>query len=153
MALTIIMVWYASIGVLAAAGAMYLSQRFVPAKHEATLYGLFLIAIAAFYLACTAYFGDAAAWGLETAAVLAFAVMGVLGTRVPVALIGGYALHGGWDLLHEVQAHVPVDLFSGRAVTKIPLAYGAFCATFDWAIAVYFGYRRRHWVAAWRSRA
>ena len=65
MAFAIIMVWYVSIGALAAAGSMYISQRFVPAKHEATLYGLFLIAIAAFYLACTSYLGDAAAWSLE----------------------------------------------------------------------------------------
>ena len=153
MALAIIMVWYVSIGALSAAGSMYLSHRFMPANHEATLYGLFLIAIAAFYLACTAYFGDAAAWSLETVAVLAFAVMGCLGTRVPVVLIAGYALHGGWDLLHEVQAHMHVDLFAGREATKIPLAYGAFCATFDWAIAVYSVYRRRVWVGAWNSRA
>jgi hypothetical protein len=152
-ALAIIMVWYVSIGALSAAGSMYLSHRFMPAKHEATLYGLFLIAIAAFYLACTLHFGDAAAWSLETAAVLAFAVMGCLGTRVPVVLMAGYALHGGWDLLHEVQAHMQVDLFGGREATRIPLAYGAFCTTFDWAIVVYFAYRRRDWVAAWRSRA
>ena len=153
MALAIIMVWYVSIGALAAAGSMYLSHRFVPARHEATLYGLFLIAIAAFYLACTSYFGDAAAWGLETVAVLAFAVMGCLGTRVPVVLIAGYALHGGWDLLHEVQAHLQVDVFGGREATTIPLAYGAFCAALDWAMVVYFVYRRRLWVAAWKSRA
>ena len=153
MALAIIMVWYVSIGALAAAGSMYLSRRFVPVKHEATLYGVFLIAIAAFYLACTSYFGDAAAWSLETVAALAFAVMGCLGTRVPVVLIAAYALHGGWDLLHEVQAHMQVDFFGGREATAIPLAYGAFCATFDLAMPVYFVYRRRHWVAAWKSRA
>ena len=153
MALAIIMVWYVSIGALAAAGSMYLSHRFVPARHEATLYGLFLIAIAAFYLACVSYFEDAAAWSLESVAVLAFAVMGCLGTRVPVVLIAGYALHGGWDLLHEVQAHMQVDVFGGREATTIPLAYGAFCATFDWAMVVYFWYRRRDWVAAWKSRA
>ena len=152
MALAIIMVWYVSIGALAAAGSMYLSHRFVPAKHEATLYGLFLIAIAAFYLACASYFGGAAAWSLETVAVFVFAVMGCLGTRVPVALIAGYALHGGWDLLHEIQAHTQVDVFGGREATRIPLAYGAFCATFDWAMVVYFVYRSRHWVAAWKSR-
>jgi hypothetical protein len=152
MALGIILVWYVAIGALAAAGSMYLSHRFVPAKHEATLYGSFLIAIAAFYLACTSYFENAAAWRLEGVAVLTFAVMGCLGTRVPVVLIAGYALHGGWDLLHEVQTHMQVDVFGGREATGIPLAYGAFCATFDWIIAVYFGYRRRHWVAAWRSR-
>jgi hypothetical protein len=153
MAVAIIMVWYVGIGALSATGSMYLSHRFVRAKHEATLYGLSLIAIAAFYLACTSYFGDAVAWSLETVAVLAFAVMGCLGTRVPVVLIAGYALHGGWDLLHEVQAHTQVDVFGGREATKIPLAYGAFCTTFDWAMAVYFVYRRRHWVDAWKSRA
>ena len=151
MALAIIMVWYAGIGALAAAGSMYLSHRFVHAKHEATLYGLFLIAIAAFYLACTSYFGDAAAWSLEGVAVLAFAVMGCLGTRVPVVLMAGYALHGGWDLLHELHAHLQVDVFGGRQATKIPLAYGAFCAAFDWVIAAYFFYRRRQWRAAWKS--
>jgi hypothetical protein len=151
-ALAIIMVWYVSIGALASVGSMYLSHRFVPAKHEATLYGSFLIAIAAFYLACTAYFEATAAWRLETVAVLAFAVMGCLGTRAPVVLMAGYALHGGWDLLHEVQAHMQVDAFGGREATRIPLAYGAFCAAFDWAIVVYFAYRRRHWAAAWKSR-
>ena len=153
MALAIIMVWYVGIGALSAAGSTYLSHRFVPAKHEATLYGLFLIAIAAVYLAFTSYFGDGAAWSLETVAVLAFAVMGCLGTRVPVVLMAGYALHGGWDLLHEVQAHMQADVFGGREATKIPLAYGAFCATFDWAMVAYFVFRRRHWVAAWKSQA
>ena len=134
MSLAIIMVWYASIGALAATGSIYLSHRYVPVMHEATLYGLFLIAIAAFYLACTSYFGNAAAWSLETVAVLAFAVMGCLGTRVPVVLMAGYALHGGWDLLHELQAQMQVDVFGGREATRIPLAYGAFCTTFDWAV-------------------
>jgi hypothetical protein len=151
MALAIIMVWYVGIGALAAAGSIYLSHRFVRAKYEATLYGLFLIAIAACYLAFTSYFGDVAAWRLEAVAVLAFAVMGCLGTRVPVVLMAGYALHGGWDLLHEVQAHMQMDVFGGREATKIPLAYGAFCTTFDWAMVVYFAFRRRHWVAAWRT--
>ncbi len=152
MALAIIMVWYAGLGALAATGAMYVSHTFVPAKHEATLYGLVFIAIAAIYLAFNSYFGNAAAWRLETIAVLAFAVMGCVGTRVPAVLIAGYALHGGWDLLHEIQAHMQVDVFGGREATNIPLAYGAFCATFDWVIPVYFVYRRRAWAAAGKSR-
>ena len=150
MALAVIMVWYAGIGALAAAGSIYLTRRFVPVKHEATFYGLFLIPVAAFYLACTAYFGNAA-WNLETVAVLAFVAMGCLGTRMPFVLIAGYALHGGWDLLHEVQAHMHVDAFGGREATRIPLAYGAFCAVFDWTVAVYFAYRRRDWTAAWKT--
>lgn len=151
MALAIIMIWYVGIGALASVGAMYLSHRFVPAKHEATVYGVFLIAIAAFYLACTSYFGNTAAWRLETAATLAFAVTGCLGMRAPVFLIAGYALHGGWDLLHDVQTHMQIDVFGGKEATKIPLAYGAFCSTFDWAVAVYFLYRRRVWIAAWKT--
>jgi hypothetical protein len=150
MALAIITVWYIGIGALAATGAMYLSHKSLPAKHEATVYGLFLIGIAAFYLACTAYFGDPAAWNLETVAALIFAVMGCVGTRVPAVLIAGYALHGGWDFLHEVQAHTQADVFGGREGTQIPLAYGAFCATFDWAVAAYFVYRRHAWIAAWQ---
>jgi len=41
-----------------------------------------------------------------------------------------------------------VDLFGGREATRIPLGYGPFCAAFDWAMVVYFVYRRRYWVAA-----
>ena len=152
MALTVIMSLYVCIGALAAVGSMYLSHRFVPARFEAGLYGLFLIPIAALYLAFASYFGDAAAWSLETAAVLAFAVMGCLGTRLPVVLIAGYALHGMWDLLHEVHAHAGIDVFGGRESTQIPLAYGAFCATYDWAMALYFLFRRGQWMAAWTSR-
>lgn len=153
MALAIIMSLYVSIGALSAVGSMYLSHRFVPARFETTLYGLFLIPIAAFYLAFAAYFDDTAAWELETFAVLAFTVLGCLGTKLPIALIAGYTLHGAWDLLHEIHAHAGADVFGGRNATQIPLAYGAFCAMYDWAMAVYFLYRRGQWIAAWTSRA
>ncbi len=153
MALAIIMSLYVSIGALSAVGSMYLSHRFVPARFETTLYGLFLIPIAAFYLAFAAYFGDTAAWELETFAVLVFTVLGCLGTKLPIALIAGYTLHGAWDLLHEIHAHAGADVFGDRNATQIPLAYGAFCAMYDWAMAVYFLYRRGQWIAAWTSRA
>ena len=145
MALAIIMTLYVSIGALAAVGSMYLTYRFVPAKFEAAFYGLFLILIAAFYLAFASYFGSAAAWPLETTAVAAFAVLGVLGSRLPAALVAGYALHGAWDLMHELHAHLGADMFMGRQSTPIPLAYGAFCATFDWVISGYFLRRRGRW--------
>lgn len=153
MALVVIMSWYAGIGALCAVGSMYLSQRFVPAKHESALYGLALIPIACMYLAFTSYFGDAAAWRLETVAALAFAILGGLGTRWPLALASGYALHGVWDLLHEIHAHVGADVFGARESTQIPLAYGAFCLTYDLAMAAYFILRRGHWSAAWKARA
>jgi hypothetical protein len=33
--------------------------------------------------------------------------------------------------------------------SEIPLAYGVFCATYDWCMAAYFYTRRREWRAAW----
>ena len=42
---------------------------------------MFLIMIAAFYLAFAAYYGMATAWRLETAAVGAFVALGLLGAR------------------------------------------------------------------------
>ena len=152
MALTIILSLYASIGLLAAVGSMYLTYRFVPARFESTLYGAFLILIAAFYLVFTSYFGDAAARNLEMAAVLGFALMGGLGTRLPMVLVAGYLLHGAWDALHEIHAHAGLDVFRGRPSTQIPLAYGAFCATYDWSMALYFLYRRGHWITSRASR-
>ncbi len=152
MALPIILSLYVGIGALTAVGSMYLTHRFVPVKFEAAAYGFFLILIAAFYLAFTEYFGNAAAWSLEVKAVAAFAVLGCLGTRLPLALATGYALHGAWDLLHEIHVHAGADVFAGRQSTQIPLAYGAFCATYDWAMIVYFMMRREKWATAWASR-
>jgi hypothetical protein len=149
MALTVIISLYISIGVLSAAGSIYLSQRVLPVRFEAVLFGLFLVPIAGFYLAFAAYFGEDAAFSLETVAVMAFAVLGCLGTRMPIALIVGYVLHGVWDLLHEIHAHTGADVFGGREATQIPLAYGAFCATYDWAMAVYFCSRQSQWKSAW----
>jgi hypothetical protein len=126
---------------------MYLSHRFVPVNYESALYGLFLIPIACFYLAFASYFGETTAWSLETVAVLAFVVLGSLGTRLPIELISGYALHGVWDLLHEIHAHAGADVFGGRESTQIPLAHGAFFSTYDLAMAAYFIFRRRHWSA------
>jgi hypothetical protein len=153
MPLAIIISLYVSIGALSAVGSMYLTHRFVPMRFEAAVYGLFLIPIAAFYLAFASYFGDEAAWTLEMAAVVGFTVLGCLGTRLPVVLVGGYVLHGAWDLMHELHAHLGSDIFRERQSTQIPLAYGAFCATYDWAMALYFLYRRGQWITAWASRA
>jgi hypothetical protein len=149
MAFSIIIVLYLSIGSLAAAGSACISQKLFSAKVEQVFFGLFLIAIAAFYLAFTAYFGDQRAWRLETGGVMVFAVFGVLGVRMPVALIIGYLLHGIWDLLHEIHAHGGGDVFGGQQATDLPLAYGVFCAAYDCCIAAYFYTRRVQWRTAW----
>ncbi len=148
MALSVIIALYISIGLMSAAGCVAISKKVFSAKAEQIFFGLFLVPIAGFYLAFTAYFGNEGAWRLEAVAVAVFAVLGVLGSRVPIVLMLGYALHGPWDLLHELHAHAGVGFDTGT-VTEIPLAYGAFCATYDWCMAAYFYTRRRQWSAAW----
>ena len=153
MALSIIIVLYLCIGVLAAAGSIFISQKLFSAKAEQIFFALFLIAIAAFYLAFTAYFGDQEAWRLEAGAVILFAAFGILGLRLPLVLIIGYCLHGIWDVLHEVQAYGRVSPFGAHELTELPLAYGAFCAAYDWCVAAYFYSRRKEWNAAWKAGA
>jgi hypothetical protein len=88
---------------------------------------------------------------LETAVVLGFVAMSVIGARLPSALIVGYSLHGLWDLLHELQAHGAYISFEAGHLTPIPLAYGVFCAAFDFCMAAYFFTRRADWIAAWKG--
>jgi hypothetical protein len=109
---------------------------------------MFLIGVAALYLAFMAYFGDANAWHLETIAVIVFVVFALLGLRLPFALIIGYSLHGLWDMLHELQIHGGHSGFEPGQLTAIPLAYGFFCAAFDLSMAVYFYRQRAEWAAA-----
>lgn len=137
MALSVIIVLYVGIGCLAAAGSICLAQKLFSAKGEQIFFGLFLVAIAGFYLAFTAYFGDQAAWRLEIEAVIVFAAFGLLGIRLPVMLIIGYSLHGVWDVLHEIHAHAGGGPFGAQQLTELPLAYGAFCLAYDGCIAAY----------------
>ncbi len=146
MALAAILLWYLGIGVLAAIGAVTISRaRFSP-RTEHIFFGLLLIPIAAMYLAFLAYFGDHSALRLEAYAVALFAVLGLLGLQPPALLVLGYALHGAWDLFHEVLLYPGPASAGVRSVTAIPLAYGVFCAAFDWCMAAYFFTRQ----AAWR---
>lgn len=149
----VIVILYAVIGLMAAAGAIFMARRIFAPKAEQIFYAMFLIMIAAFYLAFAAYFGVATAWRLETAAVMAFVAIGLLGVRLPFALIVGYFLHGLWDLLHELQAHGAYSAFGPGQLTAIPLAYGVFCLAFDFSMAAYFFTRRAEWDAAWRAGA
>jgi hypothetical protein len=153
MALSVIIVLYVCVGILAAAGSIFISQKLFSAKVEQIFFALFLVAIAAFYLAFTAYFAGEEAWRFETMAVVVFAIFGLVGVRIPCLLIVGYLLHGVWDVLHEVHVFGGTDFFGAHRLTKLPLAYGAFCAAYDWCMAGYFCTRRREWNAAWKARA
>ena len=90
----VIIILYVSVGFLAAAGSIFISQKLFSAKAERIFFGLFLIAIAGFYLAFTAYFGDQGAWRIETGEVIVFSLFGLLGLRLPAVFIIGYLLHG-----------------------------------------------------------
>ena len=153
MALSVIIVLYVSVGILATAGSILVSQKIFSAKAEQIFFALFLVAIAAFYLAFTAYFGNQKAWRLEAAAVIVSTVFGIFGLRLPVALIIGYCVHGVWDIVHEIHAHASGSSFGTLNLTEIPLAYGVFCAAYDWCMAGYFYTRRHEWNAAWKARA
>lgn len=147
MALAAILSLYVVIGALAAIGSVTISRsRFSP-RVEHVFYAVLLVPIAAMYLAFVSYFGDHAALRPEARAVAMFAILGLLGLRFPALLVLGYALHGGWDLAHEIWVHLGAGAGGARSLTDIPLAYGAFCAAYDWCMAGYFFTRR----AAWRQ--
>ena len=123
MALSVIVALYISIGLMSAAGSIAISKKVFSEKAQQVFFGLFLIPVAGFYLAFTAYFGNQEAWRLEAVAVALFTVLGVLGCRVTVVL--AYVLRGFWDMLHELQAHAGVAFDIGTG-TQIPLAMGSF---------------------------
>ncbi len=147
----VIVILYATVGVLAAVGSVFITQKFLRPRGEQIFYGGFLVLIAAFYLAFGAYFESASAWRVETTAVVAFAVIGLIGVRVPIALMIGYPLHGLWDLVHELSAHGTRFGFEPEQLTAVPLAYGVFCAAFDVCIGVYAWMRRAEWAAGWAA--
>jgi hypothetical protein len=147
----VILILYTVIGLMAATGAIFIARKILAPKAEQIFYAMFLIMIAAFYLAFTAYFGVTTAWRMEIAVVVGFVAIALLGARLPFALIAGYSLHGMWDLLHELQAHGAYYAFEPGQLTAIPLAYGVFCAAFDFSMAAYFYSRRAEWIAAWKA--
>jgi hypothetical protein len=147
MALAAILSLYLIIGVVAAIGSVTISRsRFSP-RAEHIFFALLLVPIAAMYLAFVAYFGDYTTLRSEAGAAAVFAALGLLGLRFPALLILGYTLHGGWDLAHEIWQHLGAGAGDAQPLTDIPLAYGVFCAAYDWYMAGYFFTRR----AAWRQ--
>ena len=65
MALSVIIILYVVIGLMSAAGSVFIAKKLFSAKAEQIFFALFLIPIAGFYLVFTAYFGDEAAWRLR----------------------------------------------------------------------------------------
>ncbi|MCC2656371.1 MAG: hypothetical protein K0Q76_1479 [Panacagrimonas sp.] len=149
----IILFFYFTVGLGGAVGCIAITRTYLRPRWEQVFYATFLIVIALAYLAFTAYFGADGAWPLETRAVIAFSVLALVGMRVPLALVVAYPLHGIWDVLHELQLHGGYASFDAGASTPTPLAYGALCAAFDFAMAGYFLTRRKVWRDAWQSGA
>src|SRR6266853_4291162 len=145
----VIVVLYAVVGLMAATGVISITRKIFGPRVEQVFYGVFLILIAGFYLAFVAYFGKATAWRMETAAVVFFALVGLFGVRLPIALVIGYALHGAWDLVHELNAQGAISTYYLGQLTAVPLAYGVFCAALDVCISAYAFKRRDEWSAAW----
>ena len=150
--LIVIVALYITIGVMSAAGSVYIAKSIFNPKTEQIFFGLFLIPIAGFYLAFTAHFGDKDAWRLEAAAVGVFTVCGLVGVRVPFVLIVGYLLHGVWDAVHGFTAHAGATVLGPQQITSVPLGYPFFCATYDFLMATYFYTRRNQWHKAWSIR-
>ena len=134
MALVAILLWYLGLGILAAIGAITLTRKRFSPREERFFFALILVPIAAIYLAFVGYFQGPGTLRHEAWAVLAFTGMALLGIRFPLFIVAGYALHGAWDIVHEMR--------SVETLTPIPLAYGVFCLTFDVIVAVYI-YKRR----------
>jgi lysylphosphatidylglycerol synthetase-like protein (DUF2156 family) len=147
----VIIILYIVIGIMAATGTSGIFRKIFKPKSEQIFYAMFLILIAVFYLAFAAYFEATTAWRLEGVVVVGFVAIALVGVRLPFALIVGYPLHGSWDLLHELQAHGAMSAFEPGQLTAIPLAYGAFCAAFDFYMAGYFYGRRAEWNTAWKA--
>ena len=145
MALASILLLYLGIGCLAALGTVTITRQQLSPRGEQLLFSLLLIPIAALYLAFVDYFQSPGALRVELWGALGFAALGLLGTRASLLMVVGYALHGGWDLAHEIVAHRIANAGNPSALTPIPLAYGVFCAAYDWCIAGYIYVRRQQW--------
>jgi hypothetical protein len=73
--------------------------------------------------------GDLGALAIEIGFVLVGLVLIGLGLwRSPGWLAVGFALHGGWDLLHHRDRHV-------LGVRGVPVWYVPACAVYDWIVA------------------
>jgi hypothetical protein len=145
MSLVAIMLWYIVIGVLAAIGTTTITRSQFSLRAEQVFFALLLIPVAGMYLTFIGYFGDSSALRPELYAIAVFVVFALLGLQLPAALVVGYVLHGAWDLVHEASVHLASGSGDARQLSNIPLAYGVFCAAYDWLVAGYIVARRSAW--------
>ena len=130
----VIVILYATIGLLGAAGSIFIFRRMFQGRWELMFWASFLVVIAAFYLGFSAYFGASShAWQTEVIGVVVFLACALIGLFTRPAIAVGYFLHGTWDLTHSFSG----SSLSALSLTAIPLGYGVFCATFDWTVACY----------------
>lgn len=147
MPLALIFLLYLIVGLLAAGGSIALTSKHFTSRGQQIAYGVLLTPIAAIYLAFLAHLSPSTPWRAELVSAAAFSLLGLMGTRLTPILMLAYLGHGAWDLLHEVLMH------QGRLgkFTPIPLAYGVFCAAFDWLLVGYFWTRRSDWARSWEA--
>ena len=136
---------YAVIGLLGAVGSILVVRRIFQGRWEQIFWTFFLVLIAAFYLSFAAYFGASThAWQTEVIGVAVFLACAVVGLFHRYAIAIGYVLHGLWDLSHCLAG----SSLAGLSITEIPMGYGLFCATFDFAVAYYLVISDTRWQEA-----
>lgn len=102
----------------------------VPHNFSVVLAAVVLIVIGAIYIGFSIMTETVAGIVGESVVATLFIAAGVAAMygwwwMVPM----GYALHGGWDLLHHAR-HLPAML------VRPPVWYPPFCAAYDWLFAV-----------------
>ena len=120
---------------VALAAVLVGAARSVGFDGDPAFYPVVLIVIALLYVLFAVEDGrpQTVAWEIAVAAV--FVAASVLGYKQTAWwLVAGYALHGGYDVLH---GGVPAN-------SGVPAWWGEFCLGVDGAVAVYLvGYARR----------
>ncbi len=138
----VIALLYLSIGLLAAVGSVFIFRRIFHGRWEQIFWTSLLVLIAALYLSFAAYFGASThAWQTELIGVAVFIVCAVGGFFSRPAIAIGYAMHGLWDLSHCLSG----TSLAGLSITEIPLGYGIFCSSLDFAVACYLMMSNTAW--------
>jgi hypothetical protein len=113
------------------AGLAGLLLRWVPPQPRLDVYAVALAAIGSVYVGSALSEKRGRSILLEAIVAIACIALALMGLWIsPLALIGGYVLHGVWDFFHHP---VPVG-------AQIPQRwYPPLCVGFDWAISIVIG--------------